>query len=283
MKKFKILVCFLVVLGFLSNKMVAWAEMNTSPVDTFIISINGNALNTTQALNLTVALDNSGLAELPTTVNLKTSGAAQLLSEIKNNVITVLWSGSITDGKATITGKFKPGTVVGNPTLTVTKVEAAGGINITNSVAVVITTLNSQAALATPTPSPSPSASPSPSPSPEPSPSPTPVDENAPLLKVTAPATYTIKPGLNFFKLRVDGIKFKSITDCEVTTSDDSLLRVRPSSFQLSPLRKKRVLLAKIPSSKASDFQEDQEITIFVDCDNDTEAEDTVLITPAKN
>lgn len=278
MKKFGFIFSFLMVLILLSDKVIAQSqvlsEINNSTVDTYVISISGNALNSTTALNLTVAFDNNGSVEFQSTVTLKGNGAAQLLSEVKGNLITVLWSGAISDGKATVTGKFKPGTVTGNPTITVTKVEAAGGNDITNSVVAVVTTLNSKVPVATPTPSPS--VSPSPSPVASPTPSPTPEEA----LKITAPDTYNIRAGINFFKLRADAVQFKSTTDCDISTSDESFLKVRPSTFILSPFRKRKIFIARIPSSQALSLQSNKKITITATCKNNASDKAVVLITP---
>ena len=91
-----------------------------STIDTFTINLNGGTLNSATALNITIGIA-GGSAQLDNAVTFKGNGASLLLSDVNSstNVITVVLNGSITDGKATIIGKLKAGSVNGNPTISV--------------------------------------------------------------------------------------------------------------------------------------------------------------------
>ena len=155
MKTFKLFSfpAFLLVLSFglllsLTNKVVAQTTSSSSggtaalaaPVpDTYTIKLSGNELKSTTALNITVAFTPTGSAQIDTGVTFKANGATTLLSDVNsaNGLITVVWSGSVTDGVVTISGKLKKGSVTGTPSIAVTKVEKSGGVNITSSLATV--------------------------------------------------------------------------------------------------------------------------------------------------
>ena len=108
--------------------------------DTLTITINGQSVNQTSALNVTVAFSDPTVAQLDTGVTFMGTGAAQLLTDVNatTGVLTAVWSGNITDGVATITGMLKPGTMGGTSMISVTKVEAAGGTDITGSVVATV-------------------------------------------------------------------------------------------------------------------------------------------------
>lgn len=107
--------------------------------DTFTVTIDGDAVVGTSALNVTVSFSDPNVVELDSGVTLMATGATQLLSDVDlmANVLSVVWDGTITDNRAVITGMLKPGTKAGTSTIAVSKVEAAGGNDIT--VAVVAT------------------------------------------------------------------------------------------------------------------------------------------------
>ena len=104
--------------------------------DTFTITVTGDAVKQTSALNVTLAFSDSTVANLATGVSLMGTGATQLLTDVNvgTGVITAVWDGTITDGMATITGMLTAGSMAGTTNLAVTKVEAAGGNNITANV-----------------------------------------------------------------------------------------------------------------------------------------------------
>ena len=243
---------------------------------TFTISLNGSALNTTSALNITINFT-EGSAQLDSGATFKANGAAQLLTDVNatTNVITVVWSGSITDGKATVTAKLKPGSISGSPKITVTKVEAAGGKDITSQVTSVVSQNISQP---TPEPTPTPEAT-------TPTPTPTPkVEANKPSIDLTGPEVVELKErGSTIFKLTATGKNFTSTSVCKITSSDNFLLRVRPSKFLLSPLRKSRMLIGRVSSTATRDiidFGEAEEVDVEVSCKNGATDNLTILLEP---
>lgn len=257
------------------------AKAQTSSQETFTITLNGTALNATNALNITVSFA-GGTAELDKGVSLMANGATQLLTDVNSTtkLITVVWTGTITDGKATISGKIKAGSKTGNPTLSVVKVEAAGGKNITTSVTSQATILSPTTV---PTPTPMPSATPSATPEATPSatPFPTPV-VNQPSLTLQGPDSFLVTRGrLNFFRLTATGADFTTTSKCTVSTSDDTLGKVRPVRFLLSQLRNKKILLVRIPSLTVAEFVRDgleDILTVNVSCTNGAEGEIDVVI-----
>lgn len=108
--------------------------------DTFTVTINGDAVNGTNALNVTIGISDSSAVALNTGVTFMGTGATQLLTDVNTttNVLTAVWDGLITDGQAIITGMLKPGTMAGVATLSVTKVEASGGNDITGNVVATV-------------------------------------------------------------------------------------------------------------------------------------------------
>ncbi len=107
--------------------------------DTVTITINGQGLNSTNALNLTLSFGTNGVATLDTTgVTFMGTGATQLLTAAAGNVATVTWDGAITDSQAVVTVMLKPGSTAGSTTISVSKIEAAGGTDITSSVVATV-------------------------------------------------------------------------------------------------------------------------------------------------
>jgi hypothetical protein len=105
--------------------------------DTFTITINGQALTATNAVNVTLAFGTPNVVSLDTGLTFTGTGATQLLTDVNatTNVLSAVWNGSVTDNKITLTGMLKPGTVAGTTTIAVSMVEAAGGQDITGSIA----------------------------------------------------------------------------------------------------------------------------------------------------
>ena len=108
--------------------------------DSFTVTIDGAGVGQTSALNLTVAFTDSAVATLDTGVTFMGTGATQLLTDVNptTGVLTAVWSGTITDNKAVITGMLKPGSKGGTTMIGISKVEASGGTDITSSVAVTV-------------------------------------------------------------------------------------------------------------------------------------------------
>ncbi len=108
--------------------------------DTFTVTIDGDALAATNALNVTISFSNPNVVQLDSGVTFMGTGATQLLTDVNtaSNVLTVVWDGAITDNRAVITGMLKAGTQAGTSTISVSKVEASGGNDITTAVLVTV-------------------------------------------------------------------------------------------------------------------------------------------------
>lgn len=108
--------------------------------DTITITVNGQAVAETSALNVTLSFSDPTVATLDTGVTFMGTGASQLLTDVDatKNVLTAVWSGSITDSAAVLTAMLKPGSKAGTTMISVSKVEAAGGTDVTGSVAATV-------------------------------------------------------------------------------------------------------------------------------------------------
>jgi hypothetical protein len=105
--------------------------------DTITVTITGEAVNTGNALNVTIAFGDSSIATLasdnPTFAG---TGATQLLTatDTATGVLTAVWDGTVTDNTVVLTAMLDAGATAGTTTVGVGKVEAAGGVDITDSV-----------------------------------------------------------------------------------------------------------------------------------------------------
>lgn len=108
--------------------------------DTFTVTIDGESVATTNALNVTVTFSDPSVVSLDTGVTFMGTGATQLLTDVNvtTGVLTVVWDGTITDNRAVLTGMLKAGSTAGTSTITVGKVEASGGNDISGAVAVTV-------------------------------------------------------------------------------------------------------------------------------------------------
>ena len=108
--------------------------------DTITVTINGADVTTTNALNVTLSFTDETVASLDTGVTFMGTGATQLLTDVNTGtgILTVVWDGTITNNKAEITAMLKAGSMAGSTMIAVTKVEAAGGVDITSNVQSVV-------------------------------------------------------------------------------------------------------------------------------------------------
>ena len=108
--------------------------------DTFTVTIDGDALAATNALNVTISFSDPNAVQLDSGVTFMGTGASQLLTDVDTmtNVLTVVWDGTISDNRAVITGMLKAGTQAGTSTISVGKVEASGANDITTAVIVTV-------------------------------------------------------------------------------------------------------------------------------------------------
>lgn len=280
-------ILFLLVISFIfvnSVKINASAQTSgsTSAVDTFTITLTNKSgktsLKDTNALNITI----SSNSPIDAGVTFTGSGAALLLSDVNalTNVISVVWTGSVTDGKVTIAGKLKPGGATPVQEGFVVNVEKAGGISIKNDLDIVVQFSNSASPTPTPTPSPTPSPTPTSSPTPTPAPEPT--------VTLSGASSVKLRPfGLNAIRLKVKALHFTKVALCQVESSDSTLLKPQPKKFSLTPSRKVKTLLGVVPSKTARRIiREDipEEVSVFVTCANkangEAEAEKDITLSP---
>ena len=108
--------------------------------DTITVSVNGQSVNETNAINVTLAFSDSAVASLDSGVTFMGTGATQLLTDVNTmtNVLTAVWDGTITDSVATITAMLKAGSKAGSTNISVTKVEAAGGQDVTTNIVATV-------------------------------------------------------------------------------------------------------------------------------------------------
>ncbi len=107
--------------------------------DTVTITIDGQALNSTNGANVTLAFGTAGVATVDTAgLTFMGTGATQLLTEVKGNVLTAAWDGVVSDNKVILTAMLKAGSTGGTSTISVSKVEVAGGTDVTSSVVATV-------------------------------------------------------------------------------------------------------------------------------------------------
>ena len=262
-------------------------------VDTYTITLTNNTasndvLKTLNGLNITVVFNN-GAAKLDSGVNFKASGASKLLGETNadTGVISIALNGAITGGSAEISGMLKPGSVTGNPTISVTKIEKSGGVNITNDVKAVAVLSSSQAIQPSITNTGQNSGNNSSGSNNSGN-----IghngddsgdgDTNISEIEIAGPEEIDLSlKGLNGAKFKVTYPDLTSVVKCEVETSDDSLLRIRPKKFLLSPLKKSKAIVGKVPRVTVKNFVKNKDsdiVTIDVTCSDDAVGETEVLI-----
>lgn len=287
MKKLFLLVLIIGVSGILN--LNAYSQTSTS---TYTITLTGNDLKSTSGLNLTYALSPASGFQLDTGVTFKANGATLLLSNVDTtkNVISLVWTGAITDGVITLTGKL-----TGSPTATsaisITKIEKAGGIDITSSVQKnVLVTAGSAEPTPTPTPTTSSSSSSSTggsstsSSSSSSSSSSGEIPDTEPFVTLEGPSVIQVlSKRVSPAKLKITASNFeKAPTKCTLTSSDNSLLTVRPKTALLDRVRKKKFSFLRIPPKKikelvGTDFEDS--VVIDVTCDNGASDAIEVIIT----
>ena len=289
MKNINIIAGLLIVLIVSSNlislKVLSQTEGST-PLDTYIITLTNKDGKTilngpTSALNITTAPGGQNVAGLNPGVSFNGTGATTLLTNVDTaaNLITVVWSGAVSDGKAVITGSLKQGSTIA-PNFTVVKVEKDGGTDITNDVNIVVNLSSSTASSSSSSGSVSSSSSGATITS-----SSSGSSASEPSITLNAPDKFVVKKGSpNTLKIKVVGANFSSAAKCQIEVSDDSLFRVRPLKFLLSKSRGTKTLLAKVlPVEVKSILDSDSAdvVTVDVSCSND--ASDSIDITLAPN
>ena len=294
MKKINVIAALLIMLTISFNLISLKVFSETAgPLDTYTITLTNKDGKTslsspTSGLNIKVTPGGQGVSGLDTGVSLKANGAISLLTNVDTattpNTITVVWSGGISDGKATITGMLKQGSTVA-PNFTVTKVEKDGGADITENLNIKIELSSSAPSVSSSSSSGSISSSSSSGSvgNTTSSSSGGSISSKEPSIILSGPEEFLVKkPGSNIFRLKVKSANFTAATRCEIDISDDSLLRVRPRRFTLSTARSSGALLAKVPASTVRDLLNNNSsdiATVDVSCSNDTSDSIDIIIT----
>ena len=291
MRKINIVVALLIMLTVSFNLIslrVLSQTSSDSVLDTYTISLTNKdgktSLNSpTTALNITVLPGGQNVAGIESSVSLKATGVITVLTNVDatKNLITVVWSGGISDGKATVTGMLKQGTTIA-PDFTVVKVEKDGGANITNDLNITVnlsssTTGSSSSSSGGTTTSSSSGGTTASSSS---------GGSINPSITLTVPEEFVVKKtGFNTFKVKVIGTNFTSTSKCTIEVSDDTLLRVRPLKFLLNKSRNTKTLLARVPTLAAKDLINNEAsdiVTVDVSCTNDASDSQDISITSGK-
>ena len=293
MKKVNIVAAILIILTVSFNLIsLKVCSQSTGALDTYTITLTNKSgkisLNSpTTALNIKVAPGGQDVSGLNTGVSLKATGATALLTNVDSiaNIITVVWSGGISDGKAIITGKLKQGNTIA-PNFLVTKVEKDGGLNITDDLNITVNLSSSELPSSSSSSSGSSVSSSSSSGSTailSSSGGSTIMSSSEPSITLSGPEEFVVKrPGLNTFKLKVKGANFTTPTRCTIDISDDSLLRVKPRRFILNTARISGTLLAKVPVTTVKDLLNNDSsdiATVDVSCSNDASDSIDIIIT----
>ena len=257
--------------------------------DTFTLTITNKADkvslgNPTNGLNIYVTPGGQGVAGILPGISFMASGATQILTDVKNNTISVAWDGTVSDGKVTLTGMLKQGQTVA-PEFVINKIEKSGGVDITSDVTASVLLSSSIPQKQTEedmsdeeekdtTTAENPDENP---------------DENVeevdePFLIITGPEEISVKEaGTSIIKLKIEGVDFTSIAKCTVDVSDDSFLRVKPRRFILSPKRLEKLMFAKISRRAIREISKNksEEIeSVDIDCSNDAFETFDILLTP---
>ena len=279
-----LLVILIISFNLISLKVLS---QTTGSPDTYTITLTNkdgkNSLGSpTSALNIKVAPGGQDVAGLDSGVSFKGTGAIPILTNVDpvTNVITVVWSGGITDGKAIITGKLKQGSTIAQ-NFTVVKVEKDGGKDITGDLDI---TINLSSSIVPVTSSSSSGGSTSSSSSGGTTTSSSGgTSMNEPSITLSAPEEFTVnKTGSNIFKLKATGADFTSTVKCQFDISDDSIVRVKPVRFSLSRARNTKVFLAKVPNAEVRNLLSNSSsdiVTIDVSCTNDASDSVDIIIT----
>lgn len=137
-------------------------------IDTYTINLSGSELNNVSGLNIKVTIPGKD-ADIKTGITFKATGASVLLSTVtgpssEEYTISLVLNGMITDGKATITGKFEDNSIISGAQFLVTQITRDGGADITNLLTTKEVTFSNSKVTPTPLPTATPSTTATPSP-----------------------------------------------------------------------------------------------------------------------
>lgn len=109
-------------------------------------------------------------------------------------------------------------------------------------------------------------------------------EEVSPTLEIIGQDTLILKSrGGNKVVLKANAFNFPQLTKCRVTTSNDSLVKVKPKQFLLSKVQTKKKITVRVPLAKAFELIEndsEETATITIVCENGTSDEFDLLLTP---
>lgn len=144
---FRRLVSFLLVFIFIMQGLFLGTEAQIGSFkgkllgDTLTIRLFGEEVSSAIALKIQLSFSDPDVAHLASTQpKFEASGARELLTEAdsEKNIISVIWDGDITNNEAKITAMLAPGTKSGRTNILVTKVEKAGGVDITDKIVFLV-------------------------------------------------------------------------------------------------------------------------------------------------
>ena len=139
-----IVLVLLLCLGcFLQCKAVPIPGFPNPDADSYTISLKGDVLNTVGGLNVIIRINNNK-ADIKPSVSFSSMGATTILSSVAGPegdqfTITLALNGAITDGQATITGKFVENSIAPAAEINIVKVTRDGGTDITSQLITDIT------------------------------------------------------------------------------------------------------------------------------------------------
>ena len=139
-----IVLVLLLCLGcFLECKAVPIPGFPNPDADSYTISLKGDVLNAVSGLNLVVRINNNK-ADIKPSVSFSSMGATTILSSVAGPegdqfTITLALNGTITDGQATISGKFVENSIAPAAEINIVKVTRDGGADITSQLTTGIT------------------------------------------------------------------------------------------------------------------------------------------------
>lgn len=261
---------FLLVLIIAISGVIGLSANSQTTTSTYTIVLSGGDLKTTSGVNISYVLSPSSGFQLDSGVTFKANGASLLLSNVDTtkNIISLVWSGTITDGVITITGKLT-GSPTASSAISISKVEKGGGVNITSAVQKNVS-IELASVIATPTPEAT--ATPDPTATPTTSSSGGDTVDTEPSATLEGPSVIQVlSKRVSPAKLKITGANFDGGSVCTLTSSDDTLLTVRPKKVILDKIRRKKFSFLRIPPKKikeivGTDF--DDSVVIDVTCNN---------------
>ncbi len=292
MKSSKIFTSILLIACLIAfNFSILNVKSQTTTDNTYTIVLKGSSLNSLTALNVSYTLSPTSGFQLDPNVNFKATGATVLLSNVDTakGIISIVWTGNITDGTITISGKL-----TGSPTsgskVNVNKVEKSGGVNITSSVQATSTVnigsttpvdTTSSSGSTSSTSSGNSSGTTTSSTSSSGSITETPSE---PSVTITGPEQILVQGRrVSPARIRVSAVNFDAPVKCILSSSDTSLGRIKPKTILITKPKSTKLAFLRIPLAKIKEINStpnfDDSVVVDVTCDNDVSDAIEVIIT----